>query len=276
MKTNYYNLRAPLFSLLFFLLSAPMLFAQVPQKMSYQAIIRDASGDLVSNHAIGMKVSILSTSEDGPTVYQEVFNPNPQTNTNGLVTIEIGTGIPVSGSFSTIQWGELSHFVKIETDPLGGTDYSLSHTSQLLSVPYALYADKSGGPQIMIGDWTAMSDFNNSSGVVSTAFNGEINGETRWKTQFSGTHVSENDAVRVDVRMRKQSGEALLTKTVPFDMKINNMVVTFRNWVYDSTTVYYILALKDGNIGDFDAFDFNAWQTAHEVEWRTVVITSGN
>ena len=78
--------------------------AQAPQKMSYQAVIRDNAGNLVTNHAVGMKVSILQGSPTGTIVFQELYNPNPQTNANGLVSIEIGTGIPLIGTFSGIDW----------------------------------------------------------------------------------------------------------------------------------------------------------------------------
>jgi predicted MFS family arabinose efflux permease len=68
-------------------------FAQAPDKMSYQAVVRDAAGKLVTNQAIGIRVGILLGTTIGAVVYQEIYNPNPQTNANGLFTIEIGSGI---------------------------------------------------------------------------------------------------------------------------------------------------------------------------------------
>src|SRR5690606_20695816 len=73
-------------------------------------------------------------------------NPNPQTNINGLVTVEIGTGIPLTGTFAGIDWSNGSYFIKTETDPTGGTNYTIVGISQLLSTPYALYAKTSGAP----------------------------------------------------------------------------------------------------------------------------------
>jgi hypothetical protein len=70
------------------------VIAQTPQKMSYQCVIRNASGSLVINHGVGVKVSILQGSASGTVVYQETFNPNPQTNANGLLSLEIGTADP--------------------------------------------------------------------------------------------------------------------------------------------------------------------------------------
>jgi uncharacterized protein (TIGR02145 family) len=116
------------------------VFAQVPQKMSYQCVVRNSAGTLVANQSIGIKISILQGSPTGNIAYQEIFNPNPQTNANGLISIEIGGGIPVIGIFSTVDWTTGPYFLKTETDPAGGTSYTISGTSQLLSVPYALHA----------------------------------------------------------------------------------------------------------------------------------------
>jgi hypothetical protein len=116
------------------------VFAQAPQKMSYQSVVRNTSGALVVNKSVGIKISILQGTPAGTVVYQEIFNPNPQTNANGLVSLEIGGGVPTIGTFSSIDWASGPYFLKTETDPAGGTSYTISGTSQLLSVPYALKA----------------------------------------------------------------------------------------------------------------------------------------
>ncbi|KAB1065678.1 DUF1566 domain-containing protein [Salibacter halophilus] len=115
-----------------------MVNAQSPEKMSYQAVIRDGSDDLVTSTVVGMQISILQGSPNGTAVYEETQTPT--TNTNGLVSLEIGTGTVVSGDFSTIDWANGPFFIKTETDPNGGTNYSITGTSQLLSVPYALHS----------------------------------------------------------------------------------------------------------------------------------------
>jgi len=122
------------------LIFSACILAQAPDKLSYQAVVRDASGNLLTNKAIGMTVSILQGSESGTEVYKEIFDPNPQTNGNGLITTEIGSGIPVTGNFAEINWADGPHFIKTEIDPAGGTSYTITVTSQILSVPYALYA----------------------------------------------------------------------------------------------------------------------------------------
>lgn len=116
------------------------LFAQAPQKMSYQAVIRDASNNLVINHAIGLRISILQGTISGTEVFKENYVPNPQTNENGLVTIAIGMGTPVIGTFSGIDWANGPYFIKTEVDPTGGSNYTITGTSELMSVPYALFS----------------------------------------------------------------------------------------------------------------------------------------
>ncbi len=119
-----------------FLLTAPT-WAQSPEKMSYQAVIRDGSDELVTNQQVAMQISILQGSASGPSVYSETQTAT--TNVNGLVSIAIGTG-DTSDDFSAIDWSTGTYFIKTETDPTGGSNYSITGTNQLLSVPYALHA----------------------------------------------------------------------------------------------------------------------------------------
>jgi hypothetical protein len=144
-------------------------FTQAPEKMSYQAVVRDASNALVTTQSVGMQISILQGGATGTFVYVETQTPT--TNTNGLISIEIGTGTLISGDFTTIDWTNDTYFIKTETDPTGGTTYTITGTSQLMSVPYALYAKTSGnstpgptGAQGPIGT-TGSSGTNGSTGA---------------------------------------------------------------------------------------------------------------
>ncbi len=120
------------------------VFAQAPQKMSYQAVVRNTSGNLVVNSPVGMRIQILQTSEFGAAVYVETHSAT--TNSNGLVTLEIGSGTVVFGTFAGINWANGPYFIKTETDPAGGVNYTaIVGISQLLSVPYALYAKTIAG-----------------------------------------------------------------------------------------------------------------------------------
>jgi hypothetical protein len=113
-------------------------FSQSPEKISYQAVIRNASGDLIKNSSIGFKISILQSSASGSPVYVET--QTPVTNENGLITLEIGGGAAITGLFSSISWGDGPFYLKTEADPNGGTNYTVTGTTQILSVPYALYS----------------------------------------------------------------------------------------------------------------------------------------
>ena len=113
-------------------------FAQVPQAFNYQAVVRDNNGNELANQKVSFRISIIQGSITGTTVYGETHIDS--TNQFGLVTLEIGNGVVVSDDFSTIEWSTGTYFLKVEMDETGGTSYQEMGTTQLLSVPYALYA----------------------------------------------------------------------------------------------------------------------------------------
>ena len=125
----------------FCLIISAMTFAQVPQKMSYQAVVRGSDNNLVINSEVSIRISILQGSADGDAIYTETHSAT--TNANGLLTIEIGNGTS-NNDFSAINWANGPYFVKTETDVNGGNDYDIIGVSQLLSVPYAMYAQTAG------------------------------------------------------------------------------------------------------------------------------------
>jgi hypothetical protein len=112
--------------------------AQSPNSMSYQAVIRNTNNELVENQQVGIRISIIQGTPDGPAVYAETHLV--PSNTNGLVSLAIGNGTVVNGDMSTILWGEDTFFIKTETDPTGGSTYTITGTHQLLTVPYAMHA----------------------------------------------------------------------------------------------------------------------------------------
>ena len=146
---------------IFALLFCIIVFAQAPEKFSYQAVIRNASNALVTNANVGMKISILKTSAAGTVVYSE--SQTAMTNINGLVSIQIGAGTPITGTVAGINWGADSYYIKTETDPAGGTNYTIAGTTQLLSVPYALYTNSSASDTPFIH----FSSFGGSSQSIS-------------------------------------------------------------------------------------------------------------
>ena len=133
-----------IYSMIVVLCFTASVFAQAPQKMSYQAVIRNSSDALVISTPVGMRISIIQGSIFGASVYVETQTTS--TNANGLVSIAIGTGTPVTGTFAGINWAAGPYFIKTETDPTGGTAYTIAGTNELMSVPYALYAANGGTP----------------------------------------------------------------------------------------------------------------------------------
>lgn len=113
------------------------LLAQAPQYFSYQSVIRDQSGQIISDSPVSLRISILRESINGSVSYQESHFLS--TNEFGLVSIKIGTGTLQLGQLDTINWGQTDHYIRTEMDINGGANYVLMGTSQLISVPYALY-----------------------------------------------------------------------------------------------------------------------------------------
>ncbi|MBK8472139.1 MAG: hypothetical protein IPL33_08160 [Sphingobacteriales bacterium] len=145
MKKAQFTLTRGIFLLFCSLFCILYAEAQTPQKYNYQAVARDISGNLIANTQIGLRISIRQASASGTIVYQETHLPT--TNQFGLFSLEIGTGTIISGTFNNIAWGNNTYFQQVELDPngsIGGLSYTNMGSTQLLSVPYALYAKDAG------------------------------------------------------------------------------------------------------------------------------------
>ncbi|WP_162623256.1 hypothetical protein [Confluentibacter sediminis] len=127
-----------LYTLLFFAVTTINMYAQTPDKISYQAIIRANDNSLVTNAVVSVRILIRQTTTTGAVVYQESHTKT--TNANGLVSLEIGTGTTAIGNFSQIAWSQGPYFIETQVDITGGSNYNIIGISQLLSVPYALHA----------------------------------------------------------------------------------------------------------------------------------------
>lgn len=185
--------------LLIFLVS----HSQVPQALNYQAIARTSNGVLIPSQNIGVRFSILEGTITGTPVYTETHQTT--TNSFGLFTLEIGHGTPTTGTFATINWGSgTAKFLKVEIAPTGGTTYQLQGTTQLLSVPYALFAAKTnliaGNNTIVItngntiaGNYQAGPGINISGNVISSTAG------SLWVPDVNGIHnLSGNVGIRVN------------------------------------------------------------------------------
>jgi len=245
--------------LLGMLLFSAIAFAQAPNKMSYQAVVRNAADQLLANKAIGFQVTIEQGTAGGAAVYVETFTPT--TNANGLVTLEIGTGNIVSGDITTIDWENGPYFIKTETDPTGGTSYSLAGTTELMSVPYALHARKAAIADSVVGGTTE------SDPVFTASPAGGISGSdiSNWNLDTSITNEIQILSISNDTIYLSDGGFAVLPVAVNNDNDSTNEIqqlissndtlylnngggfVTFTNlinWLQNSNDLYF----ETGNV----------------------------
>jgi uncharacterized protein (TIGR02145 family) len=129
-------------------------FAQVPNQISFQMVVRDNANQLVMNRQVRLRISLMADSMNATSAYVETHQA--ASSNQGLVQLTIGGGTVVAGSFGSIPWSRGKMFAKIEIDPVGGTNYTLSSSTQLLSVPYALNSKtvnlSKSGDTITVGD----------------------------------------------------------------------------------------------------------------------------
>lgn len=135
-------MRHLLYSIVALFVISTNILGQAPNSFKYQAVARNLSGNPIANQIVKFKISILQNSTSGTSIFSEVHTT--ATNQFGIVNLEIGSGSNQVGTIANINWGIDQYFMKLELDPTGGSNYQLLGTSQLLSVPYALYAEKTG------------------------------------------------------------------------------------------------------------------------------------
>ncbi len=138
------------------LMWASQTFAQSPEAFKYQAVVRGANNAPVTGQAVGIRISIMEDTPSGALVYQEAHAPT--TSAIGLISLNIGEGTVLSGLFAEIDWANGDHFLQVEVDESGGTTYQWYGTSQLLSVPYALFANKAGTVDLIGGEGINIAD----------------------------------------------------------------------------------------------------------------------
>lgn len=232
--------------------------AQSPGKMSYQAVIRNSSNQLVTNQPVGFQISILQGSANGTVVYTETQTPT--TNANGLISIEVGGG----AGFDVIDWANGPYFLKTEIDPTGGTSYTITGISQLLSVPFALHAntadsikggvtesdpvftawDKSSGISIAENQISDLKHFTNADEVdphfsTSVASNISASDTARWSNKLDSytetdphfstsvaSNISASDTTRWSNKSDFNSNYTSLTNAPDIANTTSNKTIT--------------------------------------------------
>ena len=180
-----------IYSIIVGLLLTINVCAQAPQKMSYQAVIRNGNNTLLTSTTVGMQISVLQGSSTGNPVYVETQIQT--TNYNGLLSLEIGTGTVVIGTFAGINWSNGPYFIKTETDPTGGTSYTIEGTNELMSVPYALFSANGTSSGMQYFEKEFVSDGENNIAIpfsLSAISKIHYNGSLLRLNQWSGVGLT--------------------------------------------------------------------------------------
>ena len=193
------------------LLISTLSYGQVPQKFNYQGIARDVKGNPLANQKMSLKLSVLPTQDATVAEYEETQLVT--TNEFGLYTLQIGNGQVVTGDMKTVKWETGNKYINVSIDPTGGSNYVDAGTTQLLSVPYALYSDRSGSAKESAPSTRATNNYiekTNGSGVANSTSQLYDNGTNigyGTTTPSAKFHISNTvSAVQEHLRMQNLSG----------------------------------------------------------------------
>jgi uncharacterized protein (TIGR02145 family) len=175
LKKNKNNQMKKTSLLILGLILSAITFAQAPNKMSFQTVVRNSQGKLVLNKSIGVRISILQSTSTGTAVYVETHTQS--SNANGLLTLEVGMGIVSSGSFAAIDWSQGPYFLKTEMDVNGSTNYSISGVTEFVSVPYAMNSKTSDAVKT-VANGANVGDMNYWNGTTWIPLNKGNQGQT--------------------------------------------------------------------------------------------------
>jgi len=229
----------------FMILIPNTIFSQAPEKFSYQAIVRDASNVLLTGQNVSIRISINIGSPTGSTVYSETHAAT--TNVNGLVSLEIGSGVIISGSLSGVSWGGNDHFVTTEIDPFGGSSFTIVGSTQLISVPYALHANTADS---VIGGVTITElDPVFSGSVASGISNSDVsNWNSKLSTEIDGSITNEIQIISLNADTLILSNGGYVVLPVSFDGQYSSLTGAPSNISSFVNDAGYISTEIDGSI----------------------------
>lgn len=241
------------FSILLLLCFYLTISAQIPQAFNYQAVARNANGSALASQNIGIKFTILDGYPNGTLVYMETQTAT--TNQFGLFSASVGSGTVVVGTFAAIPWNTGHKYLKVEYDPQGGSNYTVMGTTELLSVPYALYAvTSSNGPQGLTGPTgeTGPIGLTGATGPTGPSGNGTVSGSLNYITKITpdtntlGNSQLYDDGTNVGIgtttpHVKVSINGDLLAKTVStseadFAGNTNECDNCYNNLVFDDST----------------------------------------
>jgi hypothetical protein len=224
--------------------------SQAPNKINFQSVLRNTNGEVVSNSAVSLRISILSGTINGNSVYVETHDKT--TDAGGLMSLQIGGGTVSSGVFGNINWGSSAHFIKLEADFSGGNSYVLLATQELMSVPYALYASKTDtsvlnltsrfSTKLSRTDTVSLSARINAKAPINNpTFTGTVGGISKTmvglgnvdNTSDAGKPISTATQTELDNKLNKTDTSTMLENyRTGLDNKLNwfdttNMLLTY-------------------------------------------------
>lgn len=224
-KFDPMNMRSFFLTAIVGVITTVTLIAQTPEGMNYQAVVRDASGLPIANQTIGLRVTILAQPST-TVVFQETHTVS--TNEFGLINLVIGGGSISQGSLSSINWGNGTYWLQTETDVTGGTNYTLLGSQQLMTVPYAFYAETSGdGGQVGPTGPTGPSGINGLPGADgpsgSTGATGPTGASGIGMTGPTGPTGPSVDIQRGKLNVGSSFGGFLVTMDVVFSQAFSSI-----------------------------------------------------
>ncbi len=259
-----------LFTLIVSLMMASSLLAQVPQSFKYQAVVRNSSGAVLTNSAVGLMIEIRQGNINGTAVYSETFSPT--SNNAGIFSVNIGEGSPVTGSFSAIDWGSDNYFLNVAIDINGGTNYQDMGTTQLLSVPYSLYTGSIyvnySNDTLYIGDQYVIIEGNGGGGGggnTVTDYDGNVYNTVTIGTQ---TWLKEN------LRSQHYADGTPIDSVWVYDNNESNAIVWGRLYSWDAAM--HGASSSNGNPSGVQGACPDGWHLPSQAEFEELLTTVGS
>ncbi|MDI1256076.1 MAG: hypothetical protein PSV16_08225 [Flavobacterium sp.] len=254
-----------------FLLLSISAFAQVPQGISYQAIALNGSGNPVVSGNVGIRLSLMDNAATGTVIYKETHTKT--TNAQGLFNLVIGQGTAITGTFAAVNWGTNSKFLKVELDAAGGTNYVAVGTTQLLSVPYAMYAASTSSVPASSLNGIGTTGLKSSAFIVldNSIVKGYANGA--WSSQSFSQVIYNSDVIA-------DGGNFLILDNNSAKVFSNGNWTsqTFNQIIYTSDVVYANGSYLVVDNSSVKAFGNGAWSTQSfsQVVYPSDIIASGD
>lgn len=231
-------------------------YAQAPNAISYQAVVRDGSNELVASTTVGLQISILQGTTSGASVYTETHSI--ATNVNGLFSVEIAQGNLINGDFNAIDWSNGPYYILTEIDPQGGSNYSITGTSQLLSVPYAIYAntaenvindaveDDDADPTNELQNLSEVLELGNDANASSLLNVGGLSVGSAGLSPSAAIEINSTTGAMLLSRMTSQERDALTA--VEGMMIFNTEDRKFQGYLGEASSSWSILHNNDNDI----------------------------